>query len=1187
MRKALLLMTLFVSTMLMAGPVTLEQAQQKAADFIASKISSKRSQALHHTPLLTTQQTEQSPLYVFNVGDNDGYVVVSGDDRTEEILGYGTKGHLDNWLMPDNMRAFLQEYADAIRLLDKRGITAPAHRASRRISDKAAIAPLLKSTWNQGQPYNAACPVIDGTLSVTGCVATAMAQVMYYHKWPSAATTVEIPSYTSNGNLGEKQLDALPAGMVFDWSSMKDNYQWGWGSTAGEMAVAQLMRACGQSVQMQYGTESGAAVASVAYALVTYFDYEETTTKYLSRNNYSYNDWQEIIYKELEAGRPVLYGGQSSGGGHAFVCDGYSEDDFFHINWGWGGNSDNYFRLRLLDPSNQGIGGSSNNSGYGCGQEAIIGIQKNDGSFTPAIVMSTDKLELAGDVYEFSRANSTQNFTGLNVVYSTFNYTGDKHNFDLGVGLMDADKNIVQGVMNEAASGGSYPPGYGWVVGNSNPLTIEIGSNVPDGDYRLILISRETGSSVWKANENSDIRFIPVTIAGNKMTTTWRKPVINLQLNNTQVEGNKKARNKQTITMTLTNKGTLFRDDVMLVDNNDMDNYSFVGFIELEAGATDKLVFDYTPKTSGTHHLSLYGFTSYIELLSYDINISGSAEPVFTTVGVANYDNNQNAIVGSTYDVTLKLTNKGEDNYNGTVEVALVNMDEVSYASGWMPWGNVNVAPGASVEKNFVFENLPSGNYAAYIKYELDGDTKAMWGATYALQSSMPDLKFSTTEVKNYNSERGGIDGTMLDFTIKVDNTGGAPYSGTIQARLAYEVSSNSWSFVSGQSTVNWQIDNLAAGTSTTKQFVFSNLDKGTTYALYMTYTLNGESKYAWSDDFKLLSDDKEAKMVFDGLTYSQTMTQNEDGVYCTEGNTYGATIYVKNTGEADYDGYMYAQLQGYFVEDGGWYSITDPIYYKLTAAVGESTSASFSFDNPEFPASEVSKYRVAIGWMNQNTPTQWGTMYAFCFPPLETLLVCRDFEQPTLNEEDFTVAGNVYTLNMTIQNEGTKAYNDKIITRIWKHKKDNSGWIYEDAEAVDVSIELGAQFDYHFDFNNPKDDNYDLYSFEVYYLRDGELKPLFYGAEFKFTLLKGDANGDGVVDVADVVAIVNKILEKPSENFNEEAADINGDGVIDVSDVVSVVNIILKGGTQSSPEAQARARAYLRTHGFILGGEE
>ena len=236
--------------------------------------------------------------------------MVSGDDRTEEILGYGTKGHLDNWLMPDNMRAFLQEYADAIRLLDKRGITAPAHRASRRISDKAAIAPLLKSTCNQGQPYNAACPVIDGTLSVTGCVATAMAQVMYYHKWPSAATTVEIPSYTFNGNLGEKQLDALPAGMVFDWSSMKDNYQWGWGATAGEMAVAQLMRACGQSVQMQYGTESGAAVASVAYALVTYFDYEETTTKYLSRNNYSYNDWQEIIYKELEAGRPVLDGGQ-------------------------------------------------------------------------------------------------------------------------------------------------------------------------------------------------------------------------------------------------------------------------------------------------------------------------------------------------------------------------------------------------------------------------------------------------------------------------------------------------------------------------------------------------------------------------------------------------------------------------------------------------------------------------------------------------------------------------------------------------------------------------------------------------------------------------------------------------------------------------------------------------------------
>ena len=352
--------------------VSEKQALQLAQQFVNSHNTRKSAPTV-------AAAGQVSGLYLFNVSNGGGFVVVSNDDATiTPILGYGERGSIDTKNLPDNMRAWLQGYADEIAWMQTHGSSKPASKASRRAGSHAqtAIAPLLTTRWNQGAPYNNLCP--DGC--ATGCVATAMAQVMFYtetvtHQNATTTTTAEIPGYTTRNK--NYTLDAIPAGATINWSNMTPTY--GKSSTEEQQqAVAELMKYCGYAVKMNYGPSSGAYTYDIVPALKNYFDYAETVT-YLIRSFYTYANWTDLIYHELSQGRPVLYAGHSSDSGHEFVCDGYKYEDgndLFHINWGWGGTSDGYFVLSALNPDEQGIGGSSSTDGYHYGQEAVVGIQK-------------------------------------------------------------------------------------------------------------------------------------------------------------------------------------------------------------------------------------------------------------------------------------------------------------------------------------------------------------------------------------------------------------------------------------------------------------------------------------------------------------------------------------------------------------------------------------------------------------------------------------------------------------------------------------------------------------------------------------------------------------------------------------------------------------------------------------------
>jgi len=377
-----LLLAVFGTSGLWAEDMTAEQAREEAMSFLAQRATSPNGprRAPGVKPQLTLQG-KVSGLYVFNVNANDGYVIISSDDRTTPVLGFSDTGSFDPDRMPENMKAWLQGYADEIAWLQQHGSTASGPRKARsKVGTHSTdyIAPLLRTTWDQGFPYNALCPEYmdqqSHTLNcATGCVATAMAQVMKYYEWPTDPTQ-PIPGYTSRSKELEIDLPELPA-TTFDWANMNNNYSSGY-SDPQIFAVATLMKYCGWAVKMNYGASSGAISPNVVTALKNYFDYNSSVTL-VERIAYTSANWADLIYHELANARPVLYGGASNGGGHEFVCDGYEyydDTDYFHINWGWGGMSDGIFVLSALDPYQQGIGAGS--GGYRYDQDAIIGIQK-------------------------------------------------------------------------------------------------------------------------------------------------------------------------------------------------------------------------------------------------------------------------------------------------------------------------------------------------------------------------------------------------------------------------------------------------------------------------------------------------------------------------------------------------------------------------------------------------------------------------------------------------------------------------------------------------------------------------------------------------------------------------------------------------------------------------------------------
>ena len=380
--KKLLLSSLCLTAVLVAAaaPVTKEQAREKAENFLAGRCLTAFSGA-KAPRLVASPSNRQQHFYVFNAEDERGFVIVSGDDCAPDILGYSDKGHLDLGNLPPDAKWWLEGYEQQIAMLDR--LPAAAQQATTS-TERQRVEPLVMTEWAQGQPFNILCPTENGQPCLTGCVATAMAQIMYYHHAPKSQIDGVNPYPIFDGYNIIGMREALGP-ITFDWANMKLNYSNGYNESE-MLAVAQLMQYCGWSVMMEYGTDvSLSGTENIALRLKDTFGFDEGIS-YKERAEYSDSDWEELIYNELAARRPVAYGGSDAfgGGGHAFICDGYDGDGLFHINWGWAGDANGFYRLSVLHPAGYSYQFSKE-------QGAVIGIQSSD--MAPGAVIKADDME--------------------------------------------------------------------------------------------------------------------------------------------------------------------------------------------------------------------------------------------------------------------------------------------------------------------------------------------------------------------------------------------------------------------------------------------------------------------------------------------------------------------------------------------------------------------------------------------------------------------------------------------------------------------------------------------------------------------------------------------------------------------------------------------------------------------------
>ena len=392
-----------------AGPRSFQQAQAIAERQAAlqgiimdqQQVSKARKQYLLNGS--SSSETATS-YYVFDNGADKGFTIVSGDDELPEIVGYSAHGNSEHLMKTEGCAAFLKAYQKFVAAFTQGDAKARKILAEQRALkadgryQQPKIDPLLGDiAWNQETPYNKMCPKYEGSeLSVTGCVATAMAQVMMYYKYPKELKA-DIPAYTTATN--KLKVNAISKGEEYDWDNMLPTYTEGEYNTTQANAVAKLMFHCGAAVQMDYGDSSGALLRPEDMS--TYFGYDADLLQEVYRSVYTLAEWKKILDRELEAKRPIIYGGVASNeDGHQFVCDGSDGEGLYHINWGWPGDYDGYFDITLLDPEVSGIGAGTPANGYNRDCSVIIGIAPDNGIKDAPLVKEHS---LYADAYEDHR----------------------------------------------------------------------------------------------------------------------------------------------------------------------------------------------------------------------------------------------------------------------------------------------------------------------------------------------------------------------------------------------------------------------------------------------------------------------------------------------------------------------------------------------------------------------------------------------------------------------------------------------------------------------------------------------------------------------------------------------------------------------------------------------------------------
>lgn len=487
MRRLLAFGMMGLGLLAMAKTLTPEEAIQRV--YANPGGQAKALSAVRMNVIKTfTHNSNEAMVYLFE-GDRNTWMAVSANDLATPLLGYGDEVWSDGEI-PPQMEWWLGQYAAQIAYADSANRiptvgsklngniaqgqinNATANKAPAK-TDRATISMIMPTKWDQSSPYNKLCPKVGLQRTPTGCVATAISQIMKVHEYPENGIG---SGYATVGTSSDRQ--TLDLNIPLRWSEMKNVYTTGSYTTDQANAVAELMQAVGYGCHMNYNIEgSGAYDKDACRSLIENFDYAVSTWLYM-RDFFTLEEWEDMIYAELADGRPVYYSGRATDGGHAFVCDGYNGNGYFHFNWGWGGYYNGNFKIDALNPEGQGIGGYE--GGYNTDQMAIMGIQPAfEGAKQPQPKMSC---------YVQPTVSFSGNILSIKGQWYNYGYKAEKFTFALEALNLDTGKAYYQTI-------GTYElqPYSGYVGFNIDMRS----SSYADGNYQLQIVTKTTDYPEW------------------------------------------------------------------------------------------------------------------------------------------------------------------------------------------------------------------------------------------------------------------------------------------------------------------------------------------------------------------------------------------------------------------------------------------------------------------------------------------------------------------------------------------------------------------------------------------------------------------------------------------------------------------------------------------------------------------
>lgn len=728
MKVLLIMAALFFTFSAQAQKISIDDARSKAAEFLSHSGKMKKVAAKGmKSKDLTLAKSNTDKIYVFNVGDNEGFVVVSGDSRTRSILGYGNGSGFDLESAPDNMKAWLKGYEAEIASLDGQEIAVRAATEPEVEPYGEAIEPLLKTKWNQSTPYNDQCPEWEGQRCFTGCVCTALAQVLYYWQAPKHWVATQ-PGYLSAEGAYSFYVPQKPA-TKFKWDDMCLTYTEENKTTAKQdSAVAELMSYCGQALKMGY-TPNGSGTPEIKTVdALKEFGFSEKT-RCVRRSQYTTKEWESMLYDNLKRKIPVPYTGTSDDSGHAFVCDGYAGNGMFHINWGWGGMADNYFVLSILNPrTNEGAGASTTRSGYNIEQMMVVDAEPVDYPVGEVPYLTS------GIDYEMVKKDEASDSIGFEVI----NASARNGVFQMALATKGADGSLTPAVycinMINRLEVADVPVNYpGYFVCSVSSAGLNDGAYDLYPVYKCVSVSGDTWKPLFRE------KYVHAVISNSSATVTLM-PALALSIEKFENKGSGYALENQEFALTIHNDGETEHNSQITVkvkyegdeQGANTQQTVFGGYIPV--GASVPFEFFLTPTYHGNATVDFYsGQNGSTPFASIPIKISEQRKEFVEAYQVSNYQVQYvyNATQGLIVRMGVVITNIFSEDLVRDIEVIVRNNDilmQKSISSWRFPSNTTRMI---QLDVNFTPSDIAAMNFSTDLSEGIDFFLASPLGKNY------------------------------------------------------------------------------------------------------------------------------------------------------------------------------------------------------------------------------------------------------------------------------------------------------------------------------------------------------------------------------------------------------------------------------------------------------------------------